>query len=176
MRHREAPPLLLALLAPLLALAVAHAADRPRLGARLPDFALRDPAGTQFTSAQLAPKGLVLVVTAPTMDNRDAQRDWSEALQDARPDGAPPPVFLEDMSASWFPGTALERMREKYRPGGDTLLLIDPEGRVREALNVEKGETVVLAFAPGGRLAFVETADPSPHRAQRLWRLAGAVR
>lgn len=173
MRHPQHPLRIVALavaLAPLVALA----ADGPRVGQVLPEFALRDPAGVQFTHKKLASRGAVIVVTAPTLANRDAQRGWADALQKTRPQNGPFLVFVEDMSASWFQETALERMREKYTPGQETLLLIDPEGRVRKELDVPKGETIVLAFAAGGRLAYVEEDGPSPHRAARLWQAIGA--
>ncbi len=137
---------------------------------RLPDFHLKDPAGREHTRAELLPKGLVLVVTAPTVDNEDDQRGWDEELQKARPAGAEGRlVFVEDLSASWVPGLALQGMKREFRDGVEPLLVVDEEGALRRALHVERGKTVVLVYDAAGKLVHDETGDPAAHRAARSW-------
>ena len=104
----------------------AAAAPKPR---RLPEFSLRDPVGRLHTRATLARAGVVLVVTAPTLSEEDAQRGWEAQLRKARPPEARPRVaFVEDLDQSWFPDTAVEAMKESYVPGQDPVLLLDKLG------------------------------------------------
>lgn len=138
--------------------------------ARLPDFHLKDPAGREHTRAEVLTKGVVLVVTAPTVDNEDDQRGWEEELRKARPAGAEGRlVFVEDLSASWVPGLALQGMRREFRDGVEPLLVVDEEGALRRALRVERGKTVVLVYDARGQLVHDETGGPAAHRAARTW-------
>lgn len=137
---------------------------------RLPDFHLKDPAGREHTRAEVLTKGVVLVVTAPTVDNEDDQRGWDEELRKARPaDAEGRLVFVEDLSASWVPGLALEGMKREFRDGVEPLLVVDEEGALRRALHVERGKTVVLVYDAAGKLVHDETGDPAAHRAARTW-------
>lgn len=137
---------------------------------QLPDFQLKDPAGREHTRAELLPKGLVLVVTAPTVDNEEDQRGWDQELRKARPaDAEGRLVFVEDLSASWVPELALQGMRREFRDGVEPLVVVDEEGALRRALHVERGATVVLVYDAAGRLVHDETRDPAAHRAARTW-------
>lgn len=153
---------------PLLLATPASAADSP-WPAALPALRLLDPLGHEFTDAQLAVRGAVVIATAPTQAQGDAQQAWSDALDTVAPDaGRPLLVLLEDMSQSWFRPIVLSRMRSAYRPGAGLLLLLDEHGAVRKALGVKENATVAFAFAPGGRLSAVETAPATAERARRL--------
>jgi len=169
-RPTRAPALLLA--AALVGPAAAAAGDE-EYAPELPEASLEDPLGTQLSLRELARArgGLVLVVTAPTLANEDAQEGWDEHLRAARPaEDLGRLVFLQDMEPSWFEDTALERMREAYDPDDEPILLIDPEGDVRAALGVEEDETVVLVYDGAGRFVRAEEGEPSRSRARRLWR------
>ena len=137
---------------------------------QLPEFTLDDPHGTQHASADLAKHGLVLLISAPTLDNADAQSDWADALLAERPEGTSVRfVLLQDMSVSWFEDTALERMREEDDPEAPPVLLIDVDGEVRRTLGVEEEATVVLVFDAQGKLVKRVAESASPERAQEIW-------
>jgi hypothetical protein len=149
----------------LLALLVAAAAPEP--GARLPPFSLLDPRGRTFTSEDWKGRSVVLVVTAPTLDQGSAQEAWSRCL-DALEWPAEGPVYawLEDFSQSWFREVALGELRAKYDP--PPWFLLDPEGALRRALGVPEATTLVLVFDPRGVLVEVARGAPSPARARAL--------
>lgn len=142
----------------------------------LPTFRLLDPLDRAFTSAQLAQRGAVVVVTAPTHSQGDAQQAWSDAL-DTLPadDKGPALVMLEDMSQSWFRGIVLSRMKASYQPGSRLLLLLDEGGRTRKALGVPEARTLAFAFGPGGKLMAVETGEANAERAKKLLEAARAT-
>lgn len=135
----------------------------------LPRFRLLDPLGAEFTDEQLAPRGVVLVVTAPTNSQGDAQREWHAALEaHSAAQRAPVVVMLEDMSQSWFRPMVIAEMKKRHRPGAPIVLLLDESGATRKACGVAENATVVFAFAPGGKQVAVETGSPSPARVLRL--------
>ena len=138
-------------------------------GGALPQFVLADPNGKRHASSDLLKGGLVLVVTAPTYHTEKAQRVWGDLLPAAKPKGKGRLVFLEDMTASSFKGTAKKEMRKEFHEGVPPLLLLDEDGHVRTALGVPKDETWILAFAAGGQQRLVEKGAPSAAAAQRLW-------
>lgn len=153
--------------------AVAAAVEAPAWPSTLPALKLKDPLGQEHTQAALEARGAVMVVTAPTHAQGDAQQAWNAALEAARGDARGPVlVFLEDMSQSWFRPLVLSRMRESYKPGSGLLLLLDEGGVTRKALGVPENTTMAFAFAPGGRLVAVETQAASAARAQALVRAA----
>ncbi len=153
-----------------LAVGAGALADLPR---GLPDFSLRDPAGKVHTRASLAAGGLVLLVTAPTLDSEDDQRAWDVVLRATRPDGALAGLaFVEDLEQSWFPGQAVRAMREEYDPGGVVVVLVDREGSLRRALKVAEGRTVLLAFDANGARRFAHGGRPSKGAARDAWRAA----
>jgi hypothetical protein len=118
-------------------------------------------------------RGVILVVTAPTVDQEKAQRGWDEALIAARPaSAAARVVFLEDLSQSWFKGVARAAMRKDFVPGREPLLLIDEDGAARESLGVGKGATVVLVFDARGALVATHDEAPSAPAATRCWQEA----
>ncbi len=156
-----------ALLATMSAAAWADATPQPTK--QLPQFSLRDPHGTPYTNDELLRRGTMIIVTAPTLAEGDKQSEWEKYLgAHWQPDG-PVLVLVEDMTQSWFPETALSRMREEYRSGRGLLMLIDDQGRLRAALGTEEGETCVLAYARGGRLVHAQMLEPTAKRAAQAW-------
>ena len=137
--------------------------------ASLPQFVLADPNGKKHASSELLKGGLVLVVTAPTYHTEKAQRAWGDLLPAAKPKGKGRLVFLEDMTASSFKGTARKQMRKEFQEGMPPLLLLDEDGHVRTALGAPKDETWILAFDAGGQQRLVEKGAPSAAAARRLW-------
>lgn len=152
------------------ALCLSAASAGPSKPRRLPDFSLRDPVGRLHTRATLARDGVVLVVTAPTVSEEDAQRGWDAQLRKARPRAVGPRlVFVEDLDQSWFPDMAVEAMKESYVPGQDPVLLLDRRGSLRRALGVGEGATVVLVFDARGLLVHAERGEPATAAARRVW-------
>lgn len=141
--------------------------------AALPEIRLRDPLGQVFTGQELAARGVVVLVTAPNLSQGGAQEAWDAAFRGAsRQPAGPAVVILEDMTQSWFRHIVLGRMKESYKPGAAIVLLLDEAGTTRKAFGVPENTTVAFAFAPGGKLAAVETALGTVERAQRLLRAA----
>jgi hypothetical protein len=142
----------------------------------LPSFRLLDPLDRAFTHEQLAERGAVVVVTAPTHSQGDAQRGWSAALHSLPADDKGPTlVMLQDMSQSWFRPIVISMMKSRYRPGSRVVLLLDEGGVARKALGVPEARTLALAFGPGGKLMAVETGEPSAERAKTLLDAARGV-
>jgi hypothetical protein len=141
----------------------------------LPDLRLPDPARREHALPRLSGRGgLVLVVTAPTHDQAEAQRGWADRLAAARPAGARVRfALLEDLDQSWFPATARRALRRAHVAGRDPLLLLDETGAARRALGVDAGVTWLLAYDRKGELRFVERGEPSAAGAQRAWEAAG---
>jgi hypothetical protein len=138
----------------------------------LPQLRLADPFGHEVTDAQLVSHGLVVVATAPTQAQSEAQLGWHAALKGLTSADGPALAMLEDMSQSWFKPLVISRMKESWRPGSSTLLLLDESGVTRKALGVAENATVAFAFARGGKLVAVETGAPTAERAERLMRAA----
>lgn len=134
----------------------------------LPSFTLLDPAGNSYSSQDVLTGGLVMVVTAPTYANQDAQKLWGEYLPAGKPDDAHL-VFLEDMDAAMFRSLARSAMKDSYTPGQSVILLQDENGDVPRALGVDKGATVVFVYARGGALVLTYTAEPTREAAANIW-------
>ena len=150
----------------LLALLVAAAAPEP--GLRLPAFSLQDPRGRTFTAGDWKGRSVVLVVTAPTLDQGGAQESWSACLDPLEwPADGPVYAWLEDFSQSWFKDLAMGQLKAKYDP--PPWFLIDADGAVRRALGVPEGATWVLLYDAKGLLQAVERGAPTPARARALW-------
>lgn len=141
---------------------------------RLPDVSLPDPAQREHRLPALSEAGgLVLLVTAPTRDQEEAQRGWADRLEATRPRGARARfALLEDLEQSWFRGTARRALREAHDPVRDPLLLLDETGEARRALGVDAGVTWVLAYDRSGELRFVERGRASVAAAERAWAAA----
>lgn len=135
----------------------------------VPTFRLLDPLGRSFSNDTVSERGAIIVATAPTHSQGDAQYAWSAALHGlpANSNG-PLRIMLEDMSQSWFRPLVLAKMRESYRPTSPVLLLLDEGGLTRKALGVPEAATVAFAIAPGGAIVAVETGFATPERARRL--------
>ena len=137
----------------------------------LPDSKLPEAnAGVRSLAALAKEGGIVLVVTAPTRKNGDAQQGWSEQLMATHPGGKARLVFVEDFGPSWFPDTALTRIREEANPAHDPVMLIDKDGKVRKALAAPEDATVVLVYRTNLSLALVIDGKPSRSAAETAWR------
>ena len=143
----------------------------PEPGLTLPRFALEDARGRAFTDEALRGRSAVVVVTAPTVSQGDAQQGWSRALDvlDWPADG-PSYFWIEDLSQSWFKSVALGEIRAKYDP--PPWFLIDATGEVRRSLGVPADATAVLVFDRHAVLRLVELAPPSPARGRAIWKQA----
>lgn len=136
---------------------------------RLPNFSLKDPVGKTFTKASLCKDGLVLVVTAPIMDDEAAQKGWDQHLSKAKAGSKAKWVYVEDMEPSSFKGMAMSGMKKDYVAGKQPILLIDTNGKLRRALKVPEAATVVLVYDRSGKLVHSETGAPSAQAAQKIW-------
>ncbi|MBL8920381.1 MAG: hypothetical protein JNJ54_16055 [Myxococcaceae bacterium] len=162
---RSATPLALLVLA----VTTAFGEPPPSFSRTLPSFRLVDPLGRTFSDAQLTERGAIVIVTAPTLSQGDAQVAWSDALHALEP-GAQGPVrvMLQDMSQSWFRPIVMSKMKEHYRANGPVVLLLDEGGVTRKAFGVGEAVTMGFAIAPGGSVVAVETQVGTPDRAKKL--------
>lgn len=146
--------------------------EAQRFTSQLPNFSLKDPAGKTFTRKDVLKKGgLILVVTAPILSNKEAQEGWDKNLEKVKSSKATL-VFLQDMSPSSFKGQALSSMKKEYRPGKEPILLIDEKGELRQKLGVPEKATVVLAYDKKGVLVGSETQAPNASAGERLLKSA----
>ncbi len=133
----------------------------------LPSFSLKDPSGKIFTDKDISKEGVVLVLTAPILSNKDEQEGWDKYLG-AIKSGKATLVFVEDMGPSAFKSTALKRMEKEYAPGQEPILLIDENGSLRKKLGVAEKNTVVFVYDGDGNEVLVETGDPSAESGKRI--------
>jgi hypothetical protein len=169
---RPAAPALLLLL-----VTAAFGAPPSSFSPTLPAFRLVDPLGRTFSDAALSERGAIVIVTAPTLSQGDAQVAWSEALHVLEPgEQGPVRVMLQDMSQSWFRPIVMSKMKERYRADGPVVLLLDEGGVTRKALGVGEAVTMAFAVAPGGRVVAVETGAGTPERAKKLLDAVRAAR
>lgn len=140
-----------------------------KIGSKIPQFSLKDPAGKTHSTDTIIKEGSVIVVTAPILSNQGAQEGWSDQLLKAKGSNKASLVFLEDMEPSNFKGKALKEMKKEYKPGQPPILLIDEKGDVREKMGVEKKKTVVLVYDSDGKLVHRVDAKPSANLAKQIW-------
>ncbi len=136
---------------------------------QLPDFSLADPQGGVHSSAELKTKGLVLLVTAPTLHEKDAQEGWVKFLTAAKGNSPALWVMIEDMSASDFKGIARNDMKKDWKPGDTPLLLIDETGKTREAFGMARDSTKVFVYDKKGNLLYSEAGSPTAALAKTVW-------
>lgn len=136
---------------------------------KLPDFSLADPQGGVHSSAELLASGLVLVVTAPTLHEKDAQEGWTKFLAAAKGNNPASLVMIEDMSASDFKGIARSDIKKDWKPGDIPLLLIDETGKTREAFGVARDSTKVFVYDKKGNLLYSVADNPSAALARTVW-------
>lgn len=136
---------------------------------QLPAFSLQDVAGKTYTQKNFE-KGVIIIVTAPTLSNKGAQEGWSDQLTATKSGNKRGLILLEDMTAALFKKTALNRMKKEYKPGVEPVLLIDDTGEVRKKMGVEEGKTIVLVYDDNGKLIHTEVGKPSKSLAQALWK------
>lgn len=124
----------------------------PVAAADLPEFSLKDPAGTVHTHRALLDRGAVIIVTIPNIKHGDVQSRYVKHLKQHLPPDGPIMVIVEDLSQSSVRGMAVRSMKAKYKPGESTLLLLDEDGALRRALSVPADETMMLVFDRNGRM------------------------
>jgi len=139
-------------------------------GKDLPEFTLKDPRGKAFSRKDILNNGVVFVVTAPTLSNKNVQTGWANYLKSTKHDSKARLIFLQDMSASSFPGMALSEMKKQDDPNNDPLLLIDQEGVLRSKLGVEKEHTAVFVYNSEGKRVHEERGGPSEKSASLIWK------
>lgn len=136
----------------LLCLAILSLAAWPVVASDIPAFSLKDPADVAHTQQALMERGAVVVVTIPNAKHGGFQSTWTKHLKKNLPEGKLRLVVLEDLSQSNVKDKAMKGMKSKYKPGQETLLLIDEDGAVRRSLRITNDETVVLVYNKQGRL------------------------
>lgn len=136
---------------------------------RVPNFTLADPQGGKHSLPQLAKQGLVLVMTAPTLRDESAQKGWDADLVAARGSNKGALVFVEDMSASLFKGTARSEMHKDWKAGDVPMLLLDEAGNVRTSLGLAKNDTKVFVYNTSGILIYTYAGAPTKAAAQTIW-------
>lgn len=135
----------------------------------LPDFTLPDPNGRMLSRESLGKDGIVLVVTAPTLSNKDAQEGWAKVLVGAKGAAKAKLVYLQDMQPAIFKDTARSEMRKEYAPEKEPILLLDEDGTLRKRLHVPEEKTVVLVYDRSYRLLHAEEGEPTEAHAKEIW-------
>lgn len=133
-------------------LMVLSLAGLPVLASDLPEFSVKDPAGEAHTQKELLEHGAVVIVTIPNAKHGDFQSVWKNHLKKNLPADGPRLVMVEDMSQSNVRDKATKSMKESYKPGQPTLLLVNEDGSLRKALNAPMDETVVQVYDKTGKL------------------------
>lgn len=133
-------------------LLVLSLASLPVLASDLPEFSAKDPAGEVHTQKELLERGAVVLITIPNAKHGDFQSVWKNHLKKQIPEDGPRLVMVEDMSQSNVRDKAEKSMKEKYKSGQPTLLLMDEDGSLRRSLRVPADETVVQVYDKNGRL------------------------
>jgi len=127
----------------------------------LPSFKLKDPAGKEFTDADVRKAGVVIVVTIPNVKHQDPQKHWVHEISKEKwgADG-PKFILIEDLAQSPYKDKSMNGMKESYKAGSIPQLLVDDTGDFRRALGVQQDETNVLVYDKDGRLlAFEKTSE-----------------
>jgi hypothetical protein len=139
-------------------------------GKDLPEFLLKDPRGKAFTRNAILKYGVIFVVTAPILSNKEKQENWAKYLKATKQACKGRLIFLQDMSPCSFQELALSEMKKQSDPRKDPLLLIDPNGEMRRKLGVKKEATIVLAYDKNGRRVHEERGGASQKSASRIWK------
>jgi len=137
--------------------------------AQIPTFSLQDPLGKSWSSSGLISNGLVIVLTAPILHDSGAQKGWDKYLPPAMPKDGQKLVFLENLSASDWKGTALKDMHKDYTAGTVPILLVDKTGNVAKSFGANPKNTVVLVYDKKGKLVYSFTGAPSAATATTIW-------
>jgi len=141
-----------------------------RFAQQLPDFSLADPTGEMHTNKSVSENGVVLVITAPILSQSDDQEKWARLLLDSKSGSKAQLVFIEDLQPSTFKGIARSKMKDRFEPGKEPLLLLDENGKLRRAFKVIKEDTVILVYDKNGRLIHAESGNPSAAIAAAIWK------
>ncbi len=137
-----------------------------------PDITLPDPRGGKHNLRALAQSGgLVLVISAPTLEDRSAQEAWSRFLSDAKGSSKGTFVMVEDMQDAFIKSIALHEMKEDWKPGDVPLLLVDRTGRLYSILGVRSEETVVFVYDTAGKRIKRYAGPPGKVEAAATWDL-----
>ncbi len=152
----------------LVAILIVAASGASYAGAKAPGATLLDPDGGSHNIASLLKNGGVLVMTAPTLHEKDMQEGWSKDLPAAMPKGGML-IFVEDMSVSAWKGVAKNDMRKDWKPGVPPMLLLDEKGTVRSMLGEAKDTTGVFVYGKDGTLVYTYRGAPSAAEAKAIW-------
>ena len=138
----------------------------------VPDISLPDPRGWKHNLQALARAGgLVLVISAPTLEDRSAQEAWSKLLSDTKGPDNGTFVMVEDMRDAFIKSIALHDMKEDWKPGDVPLLLVDNTGTLYSVLGVRSEETVVFVYDTAGKRIERYAGVPSRAQAEAIWGL-----
>lgn len=137
--------------------------------AKLPDFSLADPQGGMHSSVELVASGLVVVITSPTLHEKDAQEGWTKFLTAAKGNNPAAYIMIEDLSASDFKGIARNDMKKDWQTGDIPMLLIDETGKTRDAFGVARNNTKVFVYDKKGNLLYSVADSPSAALAATVW-------
>jgi hypothetical protein len=143
----------------------------------LPAFTLKDPLGTAHTNAEFAGKKIVFVVTVPTQKQGGVQKKWVEQIKTMGTAGKDfYLIMVQDMTQSGNPEMVMDHLKKKWKPGGQTMILVDDRAELRSSLEAARGlltdRTSVLVYDEKGRLTFF---DRRPAGADGFKRLQAAL-
>lgn len=145
----------------LVALLLAGCAGAPaKVAPALPDRTLEAPDGRRHSTAALAARGAVCVVAPATLSTSTTS---ATGARTSTPRGA----GRARSCSSRTSGRAGSRTPSSRRcassttPRGGVVMLIDPEGALREALGVEEGDVVVLVYSAERRLLLTLPGPPT---------------
>ena len=138
----------------------------------LPDFNLKDPLGGAHTSAEVAGKKVVILATVPTKEQGDSQKKWVDLI---KPLGAGKDfvfILLQDMTQSGNPEMVMDSMKQKWKPGGQVLILVDDRAALRSSLESARGlltdRTSLLAYDEKGKQVFFDRHAASAGAIKKL--------
>jgi peroxiredoxin len=122
-------------------------------GDQVPEFQLKDPSGGVHTQKDLQERGAVIVISIPNVKHSENQSRWTNGIKKGVPETGAQVVVIEDLSQSNVREKAVKGMRENFKPGQRTLLLVDETGEVRRAFGVPQDETTILVVDRQGGVA-----------------------
>ena len=129
-------------------------------------FTLKDPHGTTISSESIyKATGMLVMVSVPNLTQYERQKKWERYMKGQRwpQQCAPQRVLIEDLSQQQtYKEKARFMMKQAYKPGGDTVVLVDEDGDVRRQLGVQNNETVIVLVDTKGRVLHVESDDVEP--------------
>ncbi|MBI3830171.1 MAG: hypothetical protein HY291_11680 [Planctomycetes bacterium] len=150
----------------------ARGVDVNHVAKALPEFKLKDPAGAEHAQGEVQERGALVIVTIPNVKHSVPQDQWARWVTKKgwKKDG-PRLVFIEDLSqieSAKVKETALAKLKDRFEPGKNPLLLLDPAGEVRKAFGVNVDETVVVLVNKKGAVVKSWEGEPSIEAAKEI--------